>query len=109
MVAVLLIATALLGACNGDSSASGGGSATDTTPTPGQLLQTPPQLLTTITAAQMLLQLTGASNQQIQQVLEFRSTNLDGNAWMAGALVNSKRVKSLYGFPIGGIDRELDF
>ncbi len=36
---------------------------------PGQLLQTPPQLLTTITAAQMLLQLTGASNQQIQQVL----------------------------------------
>jgi alpha/beta superfamily hydrolase len=69
MYAALLITSALLSACNGDSSGSAGGTATDPMPTPGQLLQTPPQLLTTITAAQMLLQLTGASNEQIQQVL----------------------------------------
>ena len=69
MVAVLLTGTALLSACNGDSSVSGGGTASDPGPTPGQLLQTPPQLLTTINAAQLLLQLTGASNQQIAQVL----------------------------------------
>jgi hypothetical protein len=71
LCAALLLATALLSACGGDSSGSMGSTASDPTPTPtaGQLLQTPPQLLTTINAAQMLLQLTSASNQQIQQVL----------------------------------------
>jgi alpha/beta superfamily hydrolase len=71
LCAALMLATALLSACGGDSSGSMGSTASDPTPTPtaGQLLQTPPQLLTTINAAQMLLQLTSASNQQIQQVL----------------------------------------
>ena len=69
LYAALLAGTALLSACNGDSAGGAGGTASDPTPMPGQLLQTPPQLLTTINAAQLLLQLTGASNQQIQQVL----------------------------------------
>jgi hypothetical protein len=64
-----LVLAGLLSACNGGSSGSGGSSGTDPTPSRGQLLQTPPQLLTTINAAQLLLQLTGASNQQINQVL----------------------------------------
>jgi alpha/beta superfamily hydrolase len=69
LYATLLAGSALLSACNGDSAGGAGGTASDPTPMPGQLLQKPPQLLTTINAAQMLLQLTGASNQQIQQVL----------------------------------------
>src|ERR1700728_4845034 len=69
LYATLLAGSALLSACNGDSAGGAGGAARDPTPMPGQLLQKPPQLLTTINAAQMLLQLTGASNQQIQQVL----------------------------------------
>lgn len=69
--AALLMLTGLLDACGGNASDAGGGStASDPTPTPGQLLQSPPQLLTTIDAAQLLLQLTGASNQQMRQVLD---------------------------------------
>ena len=70
LYAALLMLTGLLSACGGGSSGAGGSAASDPTPSPGQLLQSPPQLLATIDAAQLLLQLTGASNQQMQQLLD---------------------------------------
>jgi alpha/beta superfamily hydrolase len=63
-----LLAAALLGGCGGGSS-SGGSSAADPGPMAGTLIQTPPQLLSTLDATELLLQLTGASNQQMQQLL----------------------------------------
>src|SRR5664279_2105558 len=65
---VATVRCALLVACGGD----GGKLGTDVSnsePTPGTLLQSPPQLMSTISAPSLLLQLSGASNPQLQQLL----------------------------------------
>ena len=64
-----LAGCALLSACGG-SGGDATGSAAPASPAPGTLLSNPPQLLTSISAPSLLLQLTGtASNTQLQQIL----------------------------------------
>src|ERR1700694_970896 len=58
-----LVASLLLAACGGGSGSMGsGGSAT---PARGTLLQSPPKLLSTVTAPTLLLELNAAANQQL--------------------------------------------
>jgi len=62
-----MLAAAMLAACGG-----GGNTGTETSnpnPTAGTLLQNPPQLMSSITAADLLVQLTGAATTQLQQLL----------------------------------------
>jgi alpha/beta superfamily hydrolase len=63
-----LFGAALLVACGGDGGKLGTG-VSNAEPTPGTLLQSPPQLMSTISAPSLLLQLSGASNPQLQQLL----------------------------------------
>jgi alpha/beta superfamily hydrolase len=63
-----LIGTVLLAACGGDN-AKPGTDISNAAPTPGTLLQNPPQLLNTYSAASLLLQLTGTSDPELQQLL----------------------------------------
>jgi alpha/beta superfamily hydrolase len=62
-----LLAASLLIGCGGGGSSSSG--STSLPPTPGTLLQNPPQLLAQVSAGSLLLDLNGASNQQLQQLL----------------------------------------
>jgi Prolyl oligopeptidase family len=55
----------LLAACGGGGSGGMSGSAASSTPPRGALLQTPPELLSTLTASNLLLELNVASNQQL--------------------------------------------
>jgi hypothetical protein len=66
---VPLFGCALLSACGGSGDASATAAA-DSPPPPGTLVSTPPQLLSSISAPNLLLQLTGAaSNTELQQLL----------------------------------------
>ena len=64
-----LIGATLLAACGGDSNPGTGMSMSTAPPAPGTLLQKPPQLMSSLSAPSLLLQLSGASNKQLQQLL----------------------------------------
>jgi hypothetical protein len=58
-----LVASLLLAACGGGSASMGSGASA--TPARGTLLQSPPKLLSTVTAPTLLLELNAAANQQL--------------------------------------------
>ncbi|HXR92740.1 MAG TPA: hypothetical protein VN750_20945, partial [Steroidobacteraceae bacterium] len=59
-----LVISVLLGACGGGGNGSGS-SVSNAAPARGMLLDSPPELLSTVTAPALLLQLNAASNQQL--------------------------------------------
>jgi alpha/beta superfamily hydrolase len=61
----LVLLAALLLACGGGSGGSGGMSASGASPPRGTLLQSPPDLLSTVKASDLLLELNTAANQQL--------------------------------------------
>ena len=62
----VLLATLLLGACGGGGGGDGMSTSTAAaTPSRGTLLQSPPELLSTLTASSLLLELNVAANQQL--------------------------------------------
>jgi alpha/beta superfamily hydrolase len=71
-ILLTLFGTALLAACGGGSKP--GTDVANPDPTPGTLLQNPPQLMSTITAADLLAQVTGAQGTQIAQLLTLLGT-----------------------------------
>jgi hypothetical protein len=64
-----LIGAMLLAACGGSGNSGGDTSMGTAPPMPGTLLQKPPQLVSSLSAPSLLLQLSGASSPQLQQLL----------------------------------------
>lgn len=69
-----LFSAALLAACGGSGDGSLGTSTSSSEPTPGMLLQNPPQLMSSFSAASLLANLTGVSSQQLQQLMSLVGT-----------------------------------